>query len=160
MARSMDELLEELCREHFPYPPATRDEIEQFEHRVSWRLDADLRAFYLRCNGAELFKPLPNAPYQILPLSEIVRARVAMRGEDDERWGPASIYVLCDVQDGDYALLDVGQREEGRHPLVDGYHEAWPDPAYRRRIARSFSEFLDQALRSEGRIFYLQPARE
>jgi hypothetical protein len=28
---------------------------------VGWQLGAELRAFYLRCNGAELFEPLPNA---------------------------------------------------------------------------------------------------
>ncbi|HYI02879.1 SMI1/KNR4 family protein, partial [Hyalangium sp.] len=76
----MTHLLEEVSREHFPYPPATAAEIAEFEQRVAWRLDPDLRAFYLHCNGAELIKRLPDCPYRILPLSKIVRARVAIFG--------------------------------------------------------------------------------
>ena len=97
----MSSLLEEVSRDHFPYPPATPEEIAEFEQRVGWRLDPDLRAFYLHCNGAELIERLPDTPYRILPLSKIVRARVAIYGEDDGKWGPASMYTLCDVQDGD-----------------------------------------------------------
>jgi len=70
----MSSLLEEIMLHHFPYPPATREEIEAFEQRVGWQLDPDLRAFYLHCNGAELLKRLPECPYQVLPLSEIIRA--------------------------------------------------------------------------------------
>ncbi len=160
MPASMEALLDELFRNHFPYPPATLAEIERFEHRVGWRLDPDLRAFYSRCNGAELFKRLPNSPYQILPLSEIVRARVAIRGADEDRWGPASLYTLCDVQDGDYVVLDVDRQEQGRHPLVDGFHETWPDPTYLRQVAPSFAGFLEQALHSHGRLFYLRSTQD
>ncbi len=84
MATPMSHLLEEVSRDHFPHPPATPEEIEQFERRVGWKLDPDLRAFYLHCNGAELIKRLPHTPYRVLPLSNIVRARVAIYGEDDE----------------------------------------------------------------------------
>jgi len=150
-------LLEEVSRSHFPYPPATLAQVEEFEQRAGWKLDPDLRAFYLHCNGAEFFKRLPEAPYQVLPLAEIVRARVAMRGEDSDKWGPASMYAICDVQDGNYAVVDVSRQENGRYPLIDGYHEAWPDPRYCDQIASSFSEFLEKLLRSEGRVFYLQP---
>ncbi|WP_386973517.1 SMI1/KNR4 family protein [Archangium violaceum] len=41
-------LLEEVSRDHFPYPPATPEEIAEFEQRVGWWLDPNLRAFYLR----------------------------------------------------------------------------------------------------------------
>lgn len=50
----MHGLLEEISREHFPYSPATLEEIEAFERQVGWRLDPELKAFYLHCNGAEL----------------------------------------------------------------------------------------------------------
>ncbi|PTL80916.1 SMI1/KNR4 family protein [Vitiosangium sp. GDMCC 1.1324] len=152
-------LLEEVSRDHFPHPPATPREIEEFERRVGWKLDSDLRAFYLHCNGAELFKRLPNTPYRLLSLAEIIRARVAIYGEDDDRWGPASMYAICDVQDGDYVLVDVARQENGRYPFVDGYHEAWPDPYYCEQVAGSFSEFLEKALRSKGRLFYLQQSQ-
>ncbi|MDY7230022.1 SMI1/KNR4 family protein [Hyalangium rubrum] len=152
--------LEEVSRHHFPYPSATPQEIEEFEQRVRWRLDPDLRDFYLHCNGAEFFKRLPGAPYRMLPLSEITRARVAIRGEDDDRWGSASMYAICDMQDGNYVVVDVSRQENERHPLMDGDHETWPDPAYCKQIAHSFSEFLEKALRSQGRSYWLtQPAQ-
>lgn len=156
MTTSITSLLEEVTRNHFPYPPATPAQIEEFEQRSSWTLDPDLRAFYLHCNGAEFFKRLPDAPYQVLPLAEIVRARVAMRGEDSDKWGPPSMYAICDVQDGNYVVADVRRQVNGRYPLINGYHEAWPDPEYCDQIASSFSEFLEKVLRSKGHVFYLQ----
>src|SRR5688572_21042162 len=95
----MRRLLEDISHHHFPYAPATPAEIEAFERRVGWSLDADLRAFYLHCNGVELFERRPDTPFRILPLAEIKRARVAIYGEDDDKWGPASMYAICDVQD-------------------------------------------------------------
>ncbi len=76
----MKELLEERSRNHFPNPPATPEQLEDFEQRVGWRMDPDLRAFYLHCNGAKLFEQ-PDSPYRLLPVDKIIRARVAMRGE-------------------------------------------------------------------------------
>jgi hypothetical protein len=90
----MQRLLEQISREHYPKPPATPQEVAAFEQRVGWRLDEDLRAFYLHCDGAELFKRRPDCPYRFLALSEITRARVAMRGEDSDEAGPASLYTL------------------------------------------------------------------
>jgi hypothetical protein len=66
MAIPMSRLLEEVSREHFPHPPAMPEQIEEFERRVGWKLDPDLRAFYPHCNGAELIErlhtPYPSAP--------------------------------------------------------------------------------------------------
>ena len=151
----MSRLLEEVSRDYFPYPPATAEEIESFEQRVGWRLDPDLRAFYLHCNGAELIERLPDTPYRILPLSKIVRARVAIYGEDDDKWGPASVYAFCDVQDGNYVLVDVSRQENDRYPLFDGDHEAWPDPAYCKQVASSFSEFLEQVLHTRRSLYWI-----
>ena len=156
MAESMRALLEEISRDHFPYAPAPPDELAEFERRVGWRLDADLRAFYLHCNGAELMERLPDTPYRILPLSKIVRARVAIYGEDDDKWGPASVYALCDVQDGNYVLVDVGREENGRYPLLDGDHEAWPDPDYCKQVADSFSDFLARVLGTRRSLYWLE----
>jgi hypothetical protein len=159
MATTMSRLLEEISRHHFPNPPATPEEIEEFEQRVGWRLDPDLKAFYLHCNGGTLFKRRPDADYRLLPLSEIVRARVAIFGEDKDEDGPASMYAICDLQDGDYVLVDMGRQEDGRYPIMDGWHEAWPNPKHCKQIARSFGEFLERALSSEGSFFWLKPSR-
>lgn len=52
---SMSALLEEVSRLHHARPPATPAQLDAFEQRVGWRLDPDLRAFYLHCDGADLF---------------------------------------------------------------------------------------------------------
>ena len=39
----MSRLLEEVSRDHFPYPPATPEEIEEFEQPVGWRLTTGKR---------------------------------------------------------------------------------------------------------------------
>lgn len=156
MPMPMSALLEEVSREHFPYPPATPTEIEAFERRMGWNLDPDLRAFYLHCNGAELIDRLPESPYQVLPLSEIVRARVAIFRKDEDAFGPPSHYTLCDVQDGNYVLVDVSRQENGRYPLLDGWHEGWPDPEYFEPIAHSFAEFLENALRKRRPAYWLR----
>ena len=155
MMPPMSRLLDEVSRDHFPHPPATAEEIEEFEQRAGWKLDPDLRAFYLHCNGARLFEPPPFAPFRILTLSEIERGRAAIFGEDDDRWGPASLYAICDVQEGDYVMVDVSRRIDGRHPLLDGWKEAWRNKEYTWPVASSFAEFLAEALRSDGRQFWL-----
>lgn len=154
----MEELLAELSRHHFPNPPASPGEIEEFERRVGWRLDPDLRAFYLHCNGAELFKK-PDSPYRFWPLSKIVRARVAIRGLDDDSRGPASWYALCALEDSNYILVDVSTQQSGCYPILDGYREAFPDPNYCTPISGSFSEFLAGVLHSNGYWFWLKEDR-
>jgi hypothetical protein len=150
----MRELLEEVSRHHFPNPPASVQDVEEFERREGWRLDPELRAFYLHCNGADLFQK-PGSPYRFMPLSEVVRARIVMRGDDEEESGPASLYAICNVQDGNYVLIDVSKSERERYPIIDGFHETFPDPEYCQQIAGSFSEFLQGALRSEGYEYWL-----
>jgi len=154
MATLMSSLLEEVSRDHFPRPPATPEAIESFEQRVGWKLDPDLRAFYLHCDGASLIQR-PDSPYEILSLSQIVRARVAIRGQDDDSRGPASMYALCYVRDGNYVVLDVSRQVNGRYPLIDGDHETWPDPYYCGPVAESFSEFLEQVLRTRRSLYWL-----
>jgi hypothetical protein len=151
----IQQMLAEISRKHYPNSPATPAQIDEFERRAGWHLDPDLRAFYLHCDGADLFER-PNSPYRILPLAGVIRARVAIRGKDDDSRGPASWYVLCDVQDGNYVVVDVGTRQGDRYPLIDGYRELFPDPEYCGRIADSFSEFLDKALRSGGNHYWLR----
>jgi hypothetical protein len=75
MATPMSSLLEEVSREHFPYPPAAPEELDAFEHWVGWKLDPDLRAFYLRSTGPP-HRPLSFSEGQ--PISHLVeRSAVA-----------------------------------------------------------------------------------
>jgi cell wall assembly regulator SMI1 len=148
-------LLAEISRHHFPRPPATPRQLAEFEARVGWRLDEDLRSFYLHCNGAELFRR-PDSPYRILSLSEITRARVALFANDSDEYGTASWFVICYVQDGNYIGIDVGQPSNGSYPVHDCFHELLPGAPQNKRIAHSFSDFLARALRSDGHLYWLK----
>ncbi|WP_375761566.1 SMI1/KNR4 family protein [Corallococcus exercitus] len=150
---SMKRLLAEVSTHHFPNPPATPAQIAAFEARVGWKLDEDLRAFYLHCNGATLFAPLPDVNYHLLPLDRIERARAAIRGSEEDADGSPSHYTLVDMQDTNFVILDVATPENGSYPLLDAFHETYPDEAP--RIAASFAEFLEKALRSGNRSFWL-----
>ncbi|NMO21223.1 SMI1/KNR4 family protein [Pyxidicoccus fallax] len=149
----IEDLLAEVSRAHYPRPPATPAQVAAFEARVGWRLDDELRAFYLHCDGAELFRPLPDANYSLLPLSEIQRARVAIWGQDEDAAGSPSWYTLVDCQDTDFVLVDVAQQHDGRYPLLDAYHGTYPRV---RPIATSFREFLERALHSGDTFFWLR----
>ncbi|RKG73234.1 SMI1/KNR4 family protein [Corallococcus exercitus] len=154
MPKPLKELLAEISARHFPNPPATLAQVAAFEARVGWQFDEELRAFYLHCDGATLFQPFPDANYHLLPLAQIRRARVAMRPGDDDRFGPASWYTLVDLQDSDYVILDTARQTNGRYPLLDAYHETFPEDV--RPIATSLSEFLEKALASDDAFFWLK----
>ena len=151
----LSSLIEEIKRSHFPNPPASAEALEQFEQTHGWPLDNEMRAFYSACNGARLFRQL-GAPYSILPLEKILRVRVAIASEDSDEWGPASLYAICDVQDGSYVAVDTGAAPKGPYPLIDCFYDTFPDPDYLDVVATSFSAFLEKALRSEGRLYWLQ----
>lgn len=156
MSLAIDRFVEAILRSHAPNPPASPGQLARFETRMGWRLDEELRAFYLRMDGASLFRR-PDAPYRLLSLSEIVRARVALFGStgDSDAYGAASWLVLCSVQDGDYAAIDVSRTERGLHPLFDCPADSRPGAAGSTRIAWSLSDFLEQALESDGRVYWL-----
>lgn len=150
----MDRLLDELSRHHYPESPATLGDIEAFEHRVGWRLDPDLRTFYLHCNGARLFTPR-NTPYRFLPLSEIVRGRLFLFGRDVDERGPESWYAICEVDDGNCIVVDVGNQVEGCYPVIDGFRDFYLEPGACRQIERCFADFLERAMGSKGQYYWL-----
>ncbi|NRD64213.1 SMI1/KNR4 family protein [Corallococcus exiguus] len=150
---SMKSLLAEVSQLHYPRPPATLLQVAAFEARMGWKLDEDLRSFYLHCNGATLFAPLPDVNYHLLPLGRIERASVAIRGSEEDVDGSPSHFTLVDMQDTNFVILDVATPVNGCYPLLDAFHETYPDEAP--RIAASFEEFLEKALRSGNRSFWL-----
>jgi hypothetical protein len=152
----MEKLLEELSCHHFPSPPASPEQIEAFEKQQGWKLDPELRAFYLHCDGATLFQR-PNSPCQFRTLSQIRRARVDMRDSDTDEWGPTSWYVIADLPDNDRIIIDVSTPQNGLYPIIDGFHEAMLDPKECKLIADSFSGFLSQMLLHQGQAFWLGP---
>lgn len=98
-----------------------------------------------------------NSPCRLRPLSKILRARVDTRGSDTDEWGPASWYVIGDLTESDTLIVDVDSpNTESRYPVIDGFHEAMLGPEECERIANSFSQFLEQLLRSGGHKFWLK----
>jgi len=150
----IETLVNVILLDHFPNPPARDEEIRRFEETNGWRLDDEMRAFYSRCNGASLFQPC-NSTYRLLALEEIVRARIAIFGEDVARYGPDSWYVVCDNLDGDYTAVNVANPFTGCYSLYDVFHETFPDPLYTQCVAKSFSEFLMKALASGNMRYWL-----
>jgi hypothetical protein len=152
----IERFVEAICRSHFPNPPASPQQIQHFETRMGWRLDDDLRTFYRRSNGAALFRR-PDSPYRLLPLSEVVRARVALFGSagDTDAYGSASWFVICSVQDGDYVAIDVSRTTHGLHPVFDCAHDSKPGAPGSVQIAWSFSDFLERVLDGDGRLYWL-----
>ncbi|AKF84229.1 hypothetical protein MFUL124B02_41180 [Myxococcus fulvus 124B02] len=150
---TLEHLLNEVSRAHYPRPPASAREISEFEALVGWQLDDELRAFYRHCNGAELFKPLPDSNYSILSLTDVLRACVRVRRRDGGSPETASFFPLVDCQDSDWVLVDVAQ-PGGPYPLLDAYHESYPRVV--QRVAGSFREFLERALASEGQLYWLR----
>ena len=151
----MDQVVNNILSNHFPNPPSNQAELLAFERRVGCRMDEDLHAFYLACNGASLFQPL-NSNYRLLSLTEIVRARIAVFGHDDDTWGPASWYVVCSCGDGDFVAIDVHTRRNGKFPLFDVDHGTFPRPEYNLEIATCYSDFLSMALQSHNRSYWLR----
>lgn len=48
------------------------------------------------------------------------------------------MYALCDVQAGNYVVVDTARQGNGRYPLFYGDHETRPDPLYCEQVASSF----------------------
>jgi hypothetical protein len=65
------------------------------------------------------------------------------------------MYALCYVRDGNYVVLDVSRQIDERYLLIDGCHETWPNPKYCGPVANSFSEFLEQVLRTRRSLYWL-----
>jgi hypothetical protein len=52
--------------------------------------------------------------------------------------------------------INVSPQVDGRYPLSDAWHEAWPDPDYGEKIEDSFGEFLEEALRTRRPSYWLK----
>jgi hypothetical protein len=148
--------LEAIKQRHYPGPPASNAEIGEFEAHWHVQLDPDLATFYRACNGAKLFDSV-NAPFEILPLDEVVRARVAIYGRDENEFGPATILAICDVEDGNYVGIDISKSQHGYFTILDLFHETFPKEA--EWIADSFGEFLHGALHNDGRHFWIDDGK-
>ena len=147
-------IVNEVKEKHFPEPGASVTEIVDFEHRVGFQLPNDMREFYRHVNGAKLFDPV-FPPYRFLPIAQIELVAALIFGRDSAIDSPQSWYAICDVGDGNYVAADLSSTMGEKFSMIDCFHEAFPDPEYCKPITHSFSQFLLNALRSNGRLFWL-----
>ncbi len=153
-------LLDVIAAAHFPEPGASEELLQACELRLNAALPSDLRDFYRFANGARLFDKI-DSPYRIMPLSKLCHPSVVILGEDCRPEGTEGFVAFCDVRDGNYLAIDLKQctAESGASsqcPIIDCFHETFPDPAYLEVIANSFSEFLSYSLTSGGGEFWLE----
>ncbi|MCY1003708.1 SMI1/KNR4 family protein [Myxococcus sp. MISCRS1] len=154
--KHLQALLDEVVARHYPHAPATPAQIAAFEARVGWSLDDELRALYLRCDGAALFKPRPRQTYRVLSLREIQRAGAAMRpGQDEAAQGSSTWWTLVSLGDDDYNLIDVARPTP--FAILDAFHESYPRQVV--EIAPSFAVWLERTLRSDNQLWWL-PAHD
>jgi SMI1 / KNR4 family (SUKH-1) len=146
---SLDILIGEVIAHHFPNPPAPPESVLEFESKSGYHLPSDMRQFFLVCDGASLFMPKHDyPPFRVLRIAELRTARRAVYGKDDEAHGPAYHFVFCDRGDGDFVGIDLRERSDGNHEILDIWHESYPkDCAV---ITASFTSFLERALHSRG----------
>ena len=153
--RPMPDLLAEVKDRHFPLPPSSGDAISQLEQRIGCALPDDLREFYVTMGGAQLFRA-NDAPYEILEPELVRYVKLDVFGEDAEDLSvPRTWFSLCYVQDGNYVAIDLPPKPSGEVWMIDCFHEALGLEDHSTIIALSFSEFLQRALASAGKHYWL-----
>jgi hypothetical protein len=147
---SITALVEQIRRSHTWLPPVAHTEelLSGFVQRAKLTLPPDMVDFYRICGSAELF----DKTIFLLPISGLIRASEAIFGEDSEDYTPSSWWAFCDRLDGDYVGIDLAAFRNDRTPILDLDHD---DMSRCRIIARSFTEYLEALLTSDGRLFWL-----
>ena len=142
------ELIELVTKSHFPNQPATTAEIERVQVRLGVFLPLDMRLFFSSMNGACLFDKT-FSPYRLMACDKLANVSTVILGTHAGPSYAKSWIAFCDVQDGNYVAIDVSSES-----VFDCFHETFGD-GQEKIIARSFSEFLREALASGGREFWL-----
>ncbi len=146
----LESLFEVIRRDHVLSPPLPAGQVKELEAGLSYPLPTDWKEFYSLCNGLLLF----DDAYTFVPLEEVRRVRIDIYGDDIDYDDGATQtwYSVCDIQDGNYIAADLASVNGDHCRMLDCFHE---DLAPAKIIALSLTEFLDKALKSEGRQFWL-----
>jgi hypothetical protein len=151
---TIEECISAIGQRHFPRPPATEVAIQSFVRTNGVDLPEDLTRFYLSYNGARLFS-VSDAPFKFVAIESVVRVRMAILGDDRERYGPNDLYAVCALGDTDFAGINLNRSSAEFGVVRDCNHHGFPDLEYCPVIARSFAEFLSAALMSAGKQYWL-----
>ncbi len=133
----LHELMAELASKHRCNPPATLDEVVRSERRLSIVFPSDFKRWLLFSNGAQIGfdEEFHEAQYDLMSLT-----RLSVLGNGWLRF--------CYVLDGNYAAIDPTTGH-----VYDLFHELPLSDAG--QIASSFEEFLERALKSYDRLYWL-----
>jgi hypothetical protein len=125
-------------------PPATEQEVVQFENEMNVRLPADFRSFLLLHNGAQLFQDeKTGGGYKLLSL-ERIKDRYHKFKDMPKNLLPVS------RNNGDYFFIDADRVRRGsRNYLVRFDHE--DDPC---DVNLNFETWLDRLIISQGAAFW------
>jgi len=152
MGKNILTIIREL-KKHYPKRPATNDEIDAVKNRVSYELPYSLIQLWRSMNGVSIFAQR-NSPYRILSTHEFMSAddtfTFAQQSEHSKSW-----YVFCDVQDANFAGIDLATVTNSGVECRDLFHEMYPDAKYCKVIAHSLEEFISKAIEAGDRLFWL-----
>jgi hypothetical protein len=151
----LDKLVTEVLSRHWPKPPLPSAERQRLLTAIPFSIPQDLAYFFTKCNGATLFDP-DRSRYMLVGVEGFHPTRFDIFGRDEDAFGPAGLFTVCDVQDGNFVALDLSHAELSRCPTLDCFHETFGDPSYQLRvIAESFTDFLARALDSANKLYWL-----
>lgn len=151
----LEELIAKVLECHQAKPPRPPAERELALSQIPFVVPEDVRVFFTRCNGAVLFDPHYSS-YRLVGVEGFHAVRFDIFGHDEDAFGPPQLFTICDVQDGNFVALDLGNGDPKKCPVVDCFHETFGDPGYQPKvIADCFADFLHQALNSGNKLYWL-----
>jgi len=155
-------VLETIRSRHLALPPATPEELERLRSRS---VPADLVDFYSRTNGAGLhreekygaLREMAGAWWHwvVVPLCEMKTIQeIGYIQPESPHYDRSKHWLgLVNVQDGNYLALSLEPGHAGE--VIDCFHETVGAPGYSSIIALSFTELMEQLVRSRE-AFWLQ----
>jgi len=150
----LKQMLDVIATAHFPDPPASEEMVQACQARLKVDFPSDVCEFYRFANGARLFDRV-DPPYRIMSLSKLCHPSLLILGEDIRSDATRGFVAFCDVEDGNYLAMNTDDCTADKCSIVDCFHETFPKPGYMEVVANSFSEFLSNALTSDGKLFWL-----
>lgn len=118
---------------------------------MSLDIPDDLREFYSRCGGMELFQA-SEYPLRIVSPSTFRLANPAIVGEVIEDDITSSWYIFAEGRSGEFVTVDLHPSRRGR--CYDSYIDRHGIVGSCPILALSFTEFLKEVLNRPGSRFY------
>ena len=159
MIEDLDQIASCIWSHHFPNHGASEQDIDDRQRALGHVFPPEMRQFYLRINGASLFRRRNEVPpFRLLSIAEIATARLKVYGAEEDSYGAACEIAFCDRGDGDFVAIDLAESDRNPPaagpPIIDVWHEAYPNKEHCPVICHGFVAFLKLALASEGDSFF------